>query len=498
MKYFKSLYEQIYKVIDLKDQQGSNSSKTLNLKHLSNKCLIELEPLISSKMPMDRKFYSGLLELCLSQVSTRIEEVKKNKSKISEVIDESINELCRKMNTSYPGFDSSVYSSQFVDLELEIEDMNNFDQFNLPSEIEFNSDDGEDVPQSSKKNKKRLQQSNNNIKNSGYQEKNTINNMHSGYSHPVKGGLQFIDCVDLSKKQYTDVSIASMTGEEQLLSKARGLINGGNVNTLGNMPLHLINMDTISVKNPHPQTNQSAYNTSSNPIKTNSSNNNIFNQVEKITISNKITKAETKNEAIASKYATRSNSKEISNTNTLSNKDSNNLMLIPTNNILKVNILKDPEINNPNIVIPSQSAGGFSEYAKNFFNKAAHEPGLPAVNVMPVNQINYYVNQNNFNIGKQENYNINNIVVMKGDVSNNEEGVSPGKSPSKSRQDRRGVSIEKKGKRHRVTFIDRVDEKRLCDVVEIESYKQYNIDNTYNEGGHHRSSSESLSCCIIS
>ena len=62
------------------------------------------------------------------------------------------------------------------------------------------------------------------------------------------------------------------------------------------------------------------------------------------------------------------------------------------------------------------------------------------------------------------------------------------------RRDQKGIPIMKESKLHKISFCDKLTEKRnLTDVIEIESYKKYNVIEDEEE---HRS--KTLSCrCII-
>ena len=73
---------------------------------------------------------------------------------------------------------------------------------------------------------------------------------------------------------------------------------------------------------------------------------------------------------------------------------------------------------------------------------------------------------------------------------------SPNKEPLKQngeliRKDFNGNEIIRKGK-HRISYIDKVSKNRFANIIEIESFKEYNkekdIDHNYNNGN---------SCCII-
>ena len=45
---------------------------------------------------------------------------------------------------------------------------------------------------------------------------------------------------------------------------------------------------------------------------------------------------------------------------------------------------------------------------------------------------------------------------------------------STKRKDRNGEIIDKKSKRHRITFRDEITGEQVADVVEVSSYKKYN------------------------
>jgi hypothetical protein len=66
------------------------------------------------------------------------------------------------------------------------------------------------------------------------------------------------------------------------------------------------------------------------------------------------------------------------------------------------------------------------------------------------------------------------------------------------RADRRGIPIVKRGRKHEVSFLDRVEpNKRLVEIFNVESYKQYNYENSYGEKGKKVSCNASLACCLI-
>ena len=90
----------------------------------------------------------------------------------------------------------------------------------------------------------------------------------------------------------------------------------------------------------------------------------------------------------------------------------------------------------------------------------------------------------------------NNIVVINNFINNSrrpskkKNSRTNVKETPKKRCDINGNEIKKKGK-HKISFVDKITNKRLVDAEEIESFKQYNIvEDVVNEGNHH-------SCCIV-
>lgn len=203
--------------------------------------------------------------------------------------------------------------------------------------------------------------------------------------------------------------------------------------------------------------------------------------------------------------------------------DSNvNKILIGTPN----HIASDLSLLNPTLqIIGKKDHNSFTTYAKKFMHHITPNQEKSSKKASN-NNITYVVNSSNINSQKQDTYNINNnflfinkfpaennsnnsvvnnhfpnVIVnnvfsanneVENIISNNDKVES-----SEKRIDRRGVVIEKGGKKHRITFLDRIDDnKRLIDTVKIESYKAYNIGNTYSESSG-KPVNNSVSCCII-
>lgn len=156
-------------------------------------------------------------------------------------------------------------------------------------------------------------------------------------------------------------------------------------------------------------------------------------------------------------------------------------------------------------------SSSFSQYAHGFISRLSGP-----INQQSINQnINYYSHNSNVTINNKETYNINNniLVINKfpeksevyiGKSSNIVINDSPGSDENENsstkykfkRTDRRGIPIIKGSKKHRVTFSDNLKRKSsFVDKVEIESYKHYNVSNTFSE--EKKSNSNSVSCCAI-
>jgi hypothetical protein len=182
----------------------------------------------------------------------------------------------------------------------------------------------------------------------------------------------------------------------------------------------------------------------------------------------------------------------------------------------------------------------FTIYAQNFMNHVNLQPNSSQA----MNQnINLYVNNPSVNIQNKETININNNYlvinqfvdnnngkipvpvqinqindsniskvilknnpfVMNSELNNQNEkeymiedvNINPNIEGKFQRRDRRGVPIMKGSKKHKISFSDSSGSKsNFVDVIRIESYKNVNALNTYNESNVSKSS-DSVSCCSI-
>lgn len=148
---------------------------------------------------------------------------------------------------------------------------------------------------------------------------------------------------------------------------------------------------------------------------------------------------------------------------------------------------------------------GFSKYAGNFLsnpNMAINAKGIPVQSGFKVviNNQNISTNSNNVNIN-------NNILVInkfnpqksinksfnETEKSGNPNFDTEDPNSPKKRKERKGNEINRHTKNQfHVTFIDKISKKRLADIVDIESYKEYNITEEIPSN-----SGKKNSCCII-
>ena len=107
------------------------------------------------------------------------------------------------------------------------------------------------------------------------------------------------------------------------------------------------------------------------------------------------------------------------------------------------------------------------------------------------------INNQNVSAGSS-NVNINNNILVINKISpeksinnSNAFDMEDLNSP-KRRCDVKGNEIDKNIKKHGVTFIDKITKKRFVDVVDIESFKEFNIPEDIEE-----EKKQKNSCCVI-
>lgn len=144
---------------------------------------------------------------------------------------------------------------------------------------------------------------------------------------------------------------------------------------------------------------------------------------------------------------------------------------------------------------------GFSKYADNFLSNPNISKGVPVVSngfKVVINNQNINSNTNSVNINnnilvinkfdQQKSINKSNELEKSGNPIFDMEDLN---SPKK-RVDRRGNEISRHNKKFNVTFLDKISKKRLVEVIDIESYKQFNLSEEMPTNNNHKNS-----CCMI-
>jgi hypothetical protein len=179
-----------------------------------------------------------------------------------------------------------------------------------------------------------------------------------------------------------------------------------------------------------------------------------------------------------------------------------------------------------NIIMKSS----FTSYAQNFMQ-------FVSPNGKNHQEINVYLNNGGVIVQKQENYLINNNILVINKFDNNLNTTSSKMSGYKNRKEKEKFDINdltmkqkedeiinyvnrkdflnkefnnrqdvfgnpiSKLKQHKVTFSDKIPHKKkiLVEIVEVTSYKKYNIDNTFNDEQKNvfKCTTNPLTCCIL-
>lgn len=66
-------------------------------------------------------------------------------------------------------------------------------------------------------------------------------------------------------------------------------------------------------------------------------------------------------------------------------------------------------------------------------------------------------------------------------------------SSLKKRFDYKGIEIHKQNKNYHISFKDKVSKRRLAEIVEVESFKEYNLTEDFPSSKHN----DTVSCCCI-
>ena len=257
-----------------------------------------------------------------------------------------------------------------------------------------------------------------------------------------KKGLQMIDCSPINNPQEYN-----LTGEQEIL-KQNNLSKQKNIT-------------------------ESSYYIYKNPIES--------IRLNKPTLIN-IEKQKTNNEEII----------KLNINSTNRNYDSNDKSYLSSNTKLENNYtpqLNPKNINNPNV-------NYYITNSKININQSNENQiiflGSPDLKTLEPKDLKFQV-QAKLKTSEIDNPPINNLIIHKkikfNEPTNNKIDVN-------ERFDRRGIKIIKRGN-HRISFIDVIDIKNsISKIVDVESFKKYNLGNTYidNSNGNNNSG---VSCCNI-
>lgn len=147
----------------------------------------------------------------------------------------------------------------------------------------------------------------------------------------------------------------------------------------------------------------------------------------------------------------------------------------------------------------------FSKYAGNFLsnpNTAINTKNIPVQSGFKVVINNQNINTNSNNVNINNNILVINKFAQQKSINKSFNETEKSGNPNfdiedlnspKKRKYRKGNEINRHQKNQfHVTFLDKISKKRLADIVDIESYKEYNITEDLPSN-----SSKKNACCII-
>jgi hypothetical protein len=190
-------------------------------------------------------------------------------------------------------------------------------------------------------------------------------------------------------------------------------------------------------------------------------------------------------------------------TKTLSGSDKSKLLREKTNNPIGKGLPRSNTIGRKE-QYPLRTVNFLTPNAKSSNLNKLSNKGLPLTTPDRTssnqNIFNIIFNNSNVNIQNSDNVNINSNYVV---INSEDKGVpiilqniinQKEQKNTQGRVDRNGNVIKKDGRKHCVSFMDRVNNKRLVDMIDVESYKAYNHANSYRDS---KGGSCSLACCYI-
>jgi hypothetical protein len=83
-----------------------------------------------------------------------------------------------------------------------------------------------------------------------------------------------------------------------------------------------------------------------------------------------------------------------------------------------------------------------------------------------------------------------NVINSNTNMINNKDNNS---SSIKKRFDYKGIEIQKQNKNYHISFKDKITKRRLAEIVEVESFKEYNLTEEFPSS----KQNDTVSCCCI-
>lgn len=479
MKFFRQLYKSLKKIIPFVEGTNTNnnsmisdgslspcSSPTSNLRRSSNKFILNLEPIMLLKMPMDKKFYFSVANTAFDYATQEMKlngSISKSKthspksssgtnSVYRDMIANSLKEVAKKSGVRHPILDSDLKIADLKNnfmLHENSEDNLSLNVGSFTSEVE---NFGSHIKSSTPMYSKQLPGST-----PGKYFQSSYNTENS------RTPVQIIDCVmpmsSATVNNFVEKGVYTM--EQEIINKRKLLEEEEDSNTF------------VSKFNPAFTSKKESSKFSKHKM----------SNSEKDIIQIQVCKPKPPSLSEISDDSCSENSKFPTKTGNTGS------MVNNVNNIGNLNLNNNPKnSNNVNLLVQNPYVNLFKKEDK-----------------IQVNNNYIFVNSNRSL--KSVLSTIKNIEGESEEEGKNKDAKEKEKEKellnssvntpvSPTRVDRRGYNILKGGKKHRVTFADQIKSKSsLLEIVNIQSYKKYNIDNTFDTTS--KGSRASIACCSI-
>ena len=77
---------------------------------------------------------------------------------------------------------------------------------------------------------------------------------------------------------------------------------------------------------------------------------------------------------------------------------------------------------------------------------------------------------------------------------NDKDNNNNNSSSIKKRFDYKGIEIQKQNKNYHISFKDKITKRRLAEIIEVESFKEYNLTEEFPSS---KQQNDTVSCCCI-